>query len=327
MDSSAVLDVRDLTVAVRKSDAEHEVVRGVSFAVGRGEVVGLVGESGCGKSITSLAMMGLLPRGVARVTAGSALLNGFDLIAASDEEVRERRGTELSMIFQEPMTSLNPVFTVGNQLRESIRAHQRVSRREADDRCAQMLKEVGFADPRQALRKYPHELSGGLRQRVMIAMALLGRPALLIADEPTTALDVTIQAQVLQIMRDVCSDLGTAIVLISHDLGVMAEMADRVIVMYAGQVFESASAELLYANHRHPYTEGLLESIPRVDTQVSRLKVIPGRIGALGTQISGCAFGPRCRYAVEDCRRAVPLLDEIEPGHLVRCLRAEEFGR
>jgi oligopeptide/dipeptide ABC transporter ATP-binding protein len=294
-------------------------VNGISFDVAPGETLGIVGESGCGKSVTSLALLGILPR-AGRVTAGTALFEGRDLLHLSDRELRGIRGREVAMIFQDPMTSLNPVLTIGRQIREALETHFGMRRREADKRAAELLDRVGIPSAKARIRDYPHQFSGGMRQRAMIAMALACRPKLLIADEPTTALDVTIQAQILDLLRELVREEGTALIMITHDLGVVAGMCERVNVMYAGMFMETGTADQLFATPRHPYTLGLLESIPRLDaSRREKLKPIPGAPRDMLSPPSACPFQPRCRFEVERSRQEVPPLVEVEPGHFVAC--------
>jgi oligopeptide/dipeptide ABC transporter ATP-binding protein len=294
----------------------------VSFTLKPGRTLGIVGESGCGKSVTALSIMGLLPQPPARIVGGAVLFDGVDLLKLGAAALRELRGDRLAMIFQEPMTSLNPAFTIGNQIAESIRRHRRVSRREARDRTIAMLRQVHIPAPEKRVDEYPHKLSGGMRQRVMIAMALACNPALLIADEPTTALDVTIQAQILDLMRELSEATQTAIMLITHDLGVVAELADDVIVMYAGKVVERTGIAALFADPQHPYTIGLLGAIPKLRGEQSRLATIEGMVPNPLALPSGCRFHPRCPFAIEHCRVAEPPLIEVRPGHDAACWRA-----
>jgi peptide/nickel transport system ATP-binding protein len=319
--SEPLLAVEDLRVAFPGADGRvNRAVDGVSFTVERGRTLGIVGESGCGKSVTSLAVMGLLPKGAAEVS-GAVRFDGRELLTASDRTLRDLRGDRMAMIFQEPMTSLNPAYTVGDQIAEAIVRHRDVSRKEAEGRAIEMLRRVRIPTPEARFHEYPHKLSGGMRQRVMIAMALALDPQLLIADEPTTALDVTIQAQILGLMRRLKEESGTAIVLITHDLGVVAEVCDEVVVMYAGQVVERAPVAELFRFPQHPYTVGLLGSLPRLDARRPRLAAIEGSVPALTRPIEGCRFQGRCPFRVEACA-ALPPLAEVEPGHLSRCWRA-----
>jgi peptide/nickel transport system ATP-binding protein len=319
--SEPLLAVEDLRVAFPGADGGvNRAVDGVSFAVERGRTLGIVGESGCGKSVTSLAVMGLLPKGAAEVS-GAVRFEGRDLLRASDRTLRDLRGDRMAMIFQEPMTSLNPAYTVGDQIAEAIVRHRDVSRAEARRRAIEMLRRVRIPTPEARFRDYPHRLSGGMRQRVMIAMALALDPQLLIADEPTTALDVTIQAQILELMRRLKDESGTAIVLITHDLGVVAEVCDEVVVMYAGQVVERAPVAELFRFPQHPYTVGLLGSLPRLDARRPRLAAIEGAVPTLTRPVEGCRFQGRCPFRVEACA-APPPLAEVAAGHLSRCWRA-----
>jgi oligopeptide/dipeptide ABC transporter ATP-binding protein len=314
-----LLTVEDLEVRFWTRRGTVHAVNGISFDVAAGETLGIVGESGCGKSVTSLALLGILPR-AGRVTSGTAMFGGRDLLRLSDRELRGIRGREVAMIFQDPMTSLNPVLTIGRQIREALETHFGMRRREANKRATELLDRVGIPSAGARLRDYPHQFSGGMRQRAMIAMALACRPKLLIADEPTTALDVTIQAQILDILRELVREEGTALIMITHDLGVVAGMCERVNVMYAGMFMETGTAEQLFATPRHPYTLGLLESIPRLDaSRREQLKPIPGAPRDMLNAPSACPFQPRCRFEVEQSRQEVPPLVEVEPGHRVAC--------
>jgi len=305
-------------------------VNGISFDIAAGETLGIVGESGCGKSVTSLALLGLLARN-GRVTRGSAMFGGRDLLQLKDDELRKIRGREIAMIFQDPMTSLNPVLTVGRQLREPLEAHFGMDRGQADRRATELLDQVGIPNARDRLGDYPHQFSGGMRQRAMIAIALACEPKLLIADEPTTALDVTIQAQILELLRTLVAERDTALIMITHDLGVVAGMCERVNVMYAGLFMETGTASRLFASPRHPYTLGLLESVPRLDAgRRQKLKPIPGSPRNMLSQPSECPFAPRCRFEVEQSRQEVPPLEAIERDHFVRCFNpvpADEWQR
>ncbi|MGE5483471.1 MAG: ABC transporter ATP-binding protein [Ignavibacteriales bacterium] len=296
-------------------------VDGVTFEVGRGETLGIVGESGCGKSVTSLSIMRLIPNPTGRIMNGEILFEGRNLLDLSEAEMRKVRGNEISMVFQEPMTSLNPVFTVGAQISDVIRLHQGLSKKEATGRAIEMLRLVGIPMPQERVKEYPHQMSGGMRQRVMIALALSCNPRLLIADEPTTALDVTIQAQILELMKGLKSEIGMAIILITHDLGVIAEMAERVLVMYAGVIVEESPVALLFEQPLHPYTQGLLASIPCQDTGKSRLHVIKGVVPNPQEMPKGCRFNPRCAYAEGRCLTEAPPLSELGDGRKVRCWR------
>ncbi len=332
--AATLLSVRDLVTTFRARDVVTRAVDGVSFDIPEGASVGLVGESGCGKSVTSLSILRLVPDPPGRIDSGSVLFRDRDLLALPEREMRAVRGDQISMIFQEPMTSLNPVYTVGSQIVEAIRLHRRVSRRAAHERAVEMLRLVGVPSPAENSRSYPHELSGGMRQRVMIAMALSCEPKLLIADEPTTALDVTIQAQILELLSTLQRDLGMSVLLITHDLGIVAEHTSHVLVMYAGKIVESAPVVDLFARPRHPYTRGLLESIPRpraangpageVRPRV-RLKTIEGMVPDLARLPRGCRFAERCPLVVDECREAEPELRPLENGtRSSRCIRAEE---
>ncbi|HVM16180.1 MAG TPA: ABC transporter ATP-binding protein [Gaiellaceae bacterium] len=317
--SEPLLRVEDLRVQFRTGRGTVHAVNGISFEVGRGETLGIVGESGCGKSVSSLALLGILARN-GRVAGGRAHFEGRDLLQLRDAELRHIRGREIAMIFQDPMTSLNPVLTVGRQIREALETHFGMGRREADRRAAELLDQVGIPSPDLRLKDYPHQFSGGMRQRAMIAMALACEPKLLIADEPTTALDVTIQAQILDLLRKLVVDHDTALIMITHDLGVVAGMCERVNVMYAGLFVETGSAEQLFARPRHPYTLGLLQSVPRLDSaRRQRLQPIEGAPPNLLRPPSICPFAPRCRFEVEESRQEVPPLAEIEAGHHVAC--------
>ena len=329
--SRALVEVSDLQVhfgsGARAQGSQIRAVDGVSFRIKRGETLAVVGESGSGKSITSLAIMGLLPRG-GHVAGGRILFDDKDLGTLSPGQMRRMRGTEIGMIFQEPMTSLNPVLTVGEQITERIRTHTGLSLAAAWSQAVETLALVRIPDPHRRATNYPHQMSGGMRQRVMIAMALTCRPKLLIADEPTTALDVTIQAQILDLMRKLQSEFGMAILFITHDLGVVAEMADRVVVMYAGRAVEEASVADIFARPRMPYTRALLRSIPRVDRAVNheqRLETIAGSVPSPAQMPDGCGFHPRCDFAVPACIAEVPRLEDTGGGHMVRCCRWREL--
>ncbi|GDY30684.1 ABC transporter ATP-binding protein [Gandjariella thermophila] len=316
----ALLDVRDLTVTFhRKGARPFTAVDGVSFDVEPGRTVGLVGESGCGKSVTSLAIMGLLPRRGATV-GGSVTFEGTDLLTLSASAMRERRGRDLGMVFQDPLSSLNPVVSIGLQVSEVLERHRGLPRKKAMVEAADLLDKVGIPDPRRRLSEYPHQLSGGMRQRALIAMALACRPRLLIADEPTTALDVTIQAQILALLAELVRDTGTALILITHDLGVVAGLCDEVNVLYAGRVVERAERHALFARPRHPYTNGLLASIPRLDgARGERLRPVRGSVNDNIPWRSGCAFAPRCPNALDVCRLVTPEMVADGPGGLLRC--------
>jgi oligopeptide/dipeptide ABC transporter ATP-binding protein len=312
-----LLEVRDLATEFHTHSGVFRAVDGVSFAISGGKTIGLVGESGCGKSVTALSILRLIAA-PGRVVAGEVRYDGRDLLSLSEKEMRQIRGNKISMIFQEPMTSLNPVMNVGEQVAEAVRLHQHKSRRAAADATVDMFRLVGIASPEQRVRDYPHQLSGGMRQRVMIAMALACRPDLLIADEPTTALDVTIQAQILDLLSRLQGDLDMAILLITHDLGVVAETCEEVIVMYAGRIVEQAPAARLFATPRHPYTVGLLRSIPRLGVKAERLQEIPGVVPPPGAWPKGCKFQDRCQKVADRCRAEEPPLADDDGGK-VRC--------
>jgi len=319
-----LVDVRNLKTVFHTEDGVVPAVDGVSLHINRGETLGVVGESGCGKSVTALSIMRLIATPPGRIASGEIIFNGEDLLKKSEAEMRKIRGNDISMIFQEPMTSLNPVFTVGDQIAEAITLHQGLSKKAALEKTVEMLRLVGIPLPEKRVREYPHQMSGGMRQRVMIAMALSCNPQLLIADEPTTALDVTIQAQILELMKKLKDELGMAIMLITHDLGVIAEMAERVVVMYAGKVVEEGDVHSLFRNPLHPYTEGLLRSIPRIDTPQTRLHVIEGVVPSPLHFPKGCRFHPRCPYATDLCREKEPELTVAGEGRLVSCWYAED---
>jgi oligopeptide/dipeptide ABC transporter ATP-binding protein len=320
-----LLSVSHLRVVFGSERGELAAVDDVGFDVAEGEVLGIVGESGSGKSVTALSIMGLLPKPPARVTAGSITFQGANLLHLSEREMRRVRGPGIGMIFQEPMTSLNPVFPIGDQLMETIRVHERVSPAARRERAVAMLARVGIAEPERRLRDYPHQLSGGMRQRVMIAMALACNPKLLIADEPTTALDVTIQQQILELLLDLREELGMAIVIITHNMGVVAEMADRVLVMYAGRIVERAPVTELFERPAHPYTRGLLESIPTLADERDRLKTIPGMLPNPADLPRGCRFEPRCQWRIAECTAAVPSLMPLREEHESACIRQHEL--
>jgi peptide/nickel transport system ATP-binding protein len=322
MTDAPLIEVRDLRVTFRGDDGRTTyAVDAVDLAVARGATLGLVGESGCGKSVTSLAVMGLLPKQSAEVT-GSIRFDGFDLLDIPDQVRRDLRGNRLAMIFQEPMTSLNPSFTIGDQIIESILRHRGGSRSAARKRTIELLRRVHIPSPERRIDEYPHKLSGGMRQRVMIAMALACDPHLLIADEPTTALDVTLQAQILDLMRELKAESGAAIILITHDLGVVAEVCDEVAVMYAGEVVERADVDALFASPQHPYTVGLLGSIPRLDQRTSHLATIEGIVPNMAAPPHGCRFAARCPFVENACTTAPPAFSEVSPGHWSRCIRS-----
>ncbi|PHN51778.1 ABC transporter ATP-binding protein [Pseudomonas syringae] len=314
-----VLSISDLTV--RFAGAPANVVDGVSFSVKRGKTLAIVGESGCGKSVTSMGLMGLLPT-TAKVDASDSLLIDEALLGMSEERLLDVRGNRMAMIFQEPMTSLNPVFTIGEQIAESVMRHQGLSDKAARQRALDMLEKVRVPDARQRLDAYPHELSGGMRQRAMIAMALANDPALIIADEPTTALDVTIQAQILSLIANLQTETGTAMILITHDLGVVAEVADEVMVMYAGRVVESGPVKTLFDDPQHPYTIGLMGSMPSIGPREGRLATINGRVPTPAEMPGGCRFAGRCPFVIQQCRDERPPLLELSPEHFAACIRA-----
>jgi peptide/nickel transport system ATP-binding protein len=318
-----LLEIRGLKTWFATDAGDIHAVDGVDLAVERGETLGVVGESGCGKSVTALSVMKLIPMPPGRIVAGQILWRGRDLVPLAPRAMRAIRSREIAMVFQEPMTSLNPVYAVGEQIAEVLRLHQKLGRRAALERAIEMLRLVHIAQPERRAGDYPHQFSGGMRQRVMIAMALACNPQLLIADEPTTALDVTIQAQILELLAELKSKLGMAVMLITHAMGVIAETAQRVVVMYAGKVIEEATVQVLFSAPRHPYTQGLIRSIPRIDraaTHRTRLEAIPGTVPSLLDPAPGCRFAARCPYVREGCRRETPPLREIGPGHKVACV-------
>jgi peptide/nickel transport system ATP-binding protein len=319
-----LLEIEGLQTQFHSNGRVIPAVDGVTLYVGQGETLGIVGESGCGKSVTSLSIMRLLPKSGARIAGGTIRYKGQDLLALSEAEMRGIRGDEVAMIFQEPMTSLNPVYTIGRQMSEMVRLHRGYSKAQAREHAIEMLKKVQIPRAEKIIDEYPHQLSGGMRQRVMIAMAMSCDPDLLIADEPTTALDVTIQAQILDLMRDLREKQGTSILLITHDLGVVAEMCHRVVVMYAGQVVEQADVVTLFQRPAHPYTQGLMRSIPKVDADEERLDSIPGNVPLPGTVEHGCRFASRCPHVMEKCLADAPPLFSLEGGQQSRCwLNAE----
>lgn len=314
-----LLEIKGLKTHFLSEERVIPAVDGVDIAVKKGEVLGIVGESGCGKSVTSLTVMRLLPKTGARVAEGEILYKGKNLLQLSEDEMRHIRGNEIAMIFQEPMTSLNPVHTIGDQLCEAVMLHRGYTKKQAREHSIEMLKKVHIPRAEKIMDEYPHQLSGGMRQRVMIAMAMSCEPELLIADEPTTALDVTIQAQILDLMRELRDQQGTSIMMITHDLGVVAEMCHRVVVMYAGQVVEQADVYTLFENPSHPYTQGLMKSIPKVDLDQDRLDSIPGNVPLPGSIKQGCRFASRCSYKEEKCLKDAPPLFELENGQQSRC--------
>src|SRR5215472_827063 len=318
----ALLEVQNLGTYFDTEGGAFRAVDGVSFSLAPGRTLGIVGESGCGKSVTALSIMGLIPSPPGRIASGEILFEGVDLLKLKPAEMRERRGNQISMIFQEPMTSLNPAFTVGDQIVEVILRHRPVTKQQASEHAIEMLRRVRIPSPERRFEEYPHKLSGGMRQRVMIAMALACDPKLLIADEPTTALDVTIQAQILDLMRRLRDETGAAIIVITHDLGVIAEIAYEVIVMYAGRVIERAEVGALFRDPQHPYTIGLLGSIPRLTAEQARLTTIEGVVPNPLAMPIGCRFHPRCPFATDECRSVDPPLREIKPGQFAACIRA-----
>ena len=321
-----VLEVKDLVTTFRIGKKEYEVLRGVSFDIEENETLCMVGESGCGKSVTTLSIMDLLPNN-GRVVSGSIKLNGQELTTLSPKERNALRGKQMGMIFQEPMTALNPLLTIGRQMTEGLRLHLGMSREEAYETAVSYLEKVGIANPGDRMKQYPFQLSGGLRQRVMIAMVMAAQPSLLIADEPTTALDVTIQKQVLVLLNRLKKDVSTGILFITHDLGVVAEIADRVIILYSGRKVEEGSIEAIFSRPLHPYTVGLMKAVPNVDVDDFDIHPIPGTFPNITEEIGGCRFHPRCPYATDRCRTEVPAEMEIAPGHFVCCHKVEEEHR
>ncbi|MGA7325270.1 MAG: ABC transporter ATP-binding protein [Rhodomicrobium sp.] len=321
--TSPILDIRGLKVHFKTDDGIVQAVDGIDLTIGRGETVGVVGESGCGKTVTAMAVLKLIAMPPGLIAGGQILWQGRDLVPLRNKDLDVIRSKEIAIVFQEPMTSLNPAYSVGYQIAEVIRQHESVGRRESLERAIEMLALVQIPNPRRRVHDYPHQFSGGMRQRVMIAMALSCNPALLIADEPTTALDVTIQAQIIDLLADIKSRLGMAIMLITHSMGVVAETAQRVAVIYAGKIIEEATADDLFERPHHPYTQGLIRSIPRVDRAAAdktRLEAIPGTVPRLINPPIGCRFAPRCQFASAVCREAEPRLREISPGHKVACV-------
>jgi len=322
-----ILEIKNLKTYFYTYEGVAKAVDGVSYALAKGEPLGVVGESGCGKSVTALSVLRLIPVPPGKIMGGKILFKGENLLDLSEDEMRKIRGNRISMIFQEPMTSLNPVFTVGNQIEETFKLHQGLSKKEAREKTVEMLRLVNIPSPERAVMRYPHELSGGMRQRVMIAMALACNPEILIADEPTTALDVTIQAQILDLMNKLKEELGMAIILITHNLGVVAETAKRVIVMYAGKIVEEAETKMLFGDPQHPYTMGLLKSIPILGDKIRhgkvRLNEIPGVVPSLYELPSGCKFSTRCPSVMDICKEKEPELKEIEKGHFSSCWLTE----
>jgi peptide/nickel transport system ATP-binding protein len=322
-DSRPLLDIRGLKTHFKTDDGMVRAVDGVDILINRGETVGVVGESGCGKTVTAMSVLKLIAMPPGQIVAGQILYDGRDLVPLNTRQLDEIRSKEIAIVFQEPMTSLNPVYTVGDQIAETLRRHMGMNKKQSRDRTIELLSLVQIPNPQRRIDDYPHQFSGGMRQRVMIAMALACNPKLLIADEPTTALDVTIQAQILDLMQDLKSRFGMAIMLITHAMGVVAEVTQRVVVMYAGRVVEEATVERLFANPRHPYTQGLIRSIPRIDlaaTQKVRLEAIRGTVPSLLRPPPGCRFAARCKFAKPECSAAQPELREVEPGHKVACI-------
>ncbi|MEK7270708.1 MAG: ABC transporter ATP-binding protein [Planctomycetota bacterium] len=322
-----LLSIRDLRTQFMTEGGLVRAVDGISLSVGAGETVAVVGESGCGKSVTALSILRLIASPPGRIAGGTIEFEGLDLLSMPEKAMRRIRGKKIAMVFQEPQTSLHPVFTVGFQVAEPLLLHEKISRRAGRARAIELLRRVGIADPESRVDDYPHQLSGGMKQRAMIAMALACKPSLLIADEPTTALDVTVQSQILALLKDLQRDLGMSVLLITHDLGIVAEVADRVAVMYAGRIVETADVRALFASPRHPYTVGLFDSLPRVGEIRARLRAIPGQVPDPAAFPEGCRFHPRCPLAIDRCRSEVPLLREISPGHASACHRAEEVKR
>ncbi len=325
---STLLTVRNLRVGLRTPAGTVCAVNDVSFSVDPGETVALVGESGCGKTMTALSILRLVPAPAARIVGGSILFEGRDLLSLSEREMRQVRGRQAAMVFQDPMSSLNPVLTIGTQLSEGLRFHLGYTRKQADDRAIELLQMVGIPDAGSRIKQYPHQFSGGMRQRVMIALALSCSPKLIVADEPTTALDVTIQADVLELMKDLTVRLGVSLILITHNLGIVAHYADRINVMYAGRLVETGMAKAIFSRPRHPYTKGLLNSVPRIDRDRKKpLIPIVGQPPDLAEPAPGCAYQPRCKWAVERCAASTPPLRQITEGHCSACFLAEDLDR
>ena len=317
--SETILEIKDLCVEFQTVEGKVQAVDHLSYTLHKGEKLGIVGESGSGKSVSSLAMLQLIPNPPGRVTGGEILYKGQDLVRLSEKEMQKLRGNEISMIFQEPMTSLNPIIQCGKQIAESLRLHRGMNKKEAMQEAVRMMKEVGIANPEIRVHEYPHQMSGGMRQRVMIAMALACRPQILIADEPTTALDVTIQAQILDLIRDLNRETGTAVLFITHDLGVVSELCDTVIVMYTGHIVEQAPVKDLFRNPKHPYTVGLLNAIPSITKDRKPLQTIEGMVPNPTERVEGCSFWPRCPHASERCRKQEPPVTGLGEDRLVRC--------
>jgi len=325
-----LLEVEGLRVEFKTRNGIARVIDDLHLSVMPGETLGVVGESGCGKSMTALSIMGLVPIPPGRIAAGKIMLDGEDLLQVSESRMREVRGNEISMIFQEPMTSLNPVYSVGNQIAETARLHEGLSARAARDRAVEMLHAVGIPAPDKRVDEFPHQLSGGMRQRVMIAMALTCKPRVLIADEPTTALDVTVQAQIFDLLQDLQEQTGTAIILITHDMGAIAEMAHRAMVMYAGRKIEQASVDEILTNPKHPYTQGLIACVPHMTSnpnpEPARLQEIPGVVPAMTALGKGCPFAPRCAHAMDQCRSQMPNIETVDENHLAACHLNAQLG-
>ncbi len=322
-----LLEVKGLKTHFFTSGGVVKAVDGISYDVAPGETVAVVGESGCGKSVGAMSILRLIPDPPGKTVGGEIIFQGRDLLELPDDEMRDVRGRDIGMIFQEPMTSLNPVLSIGRQLTETVEHHLKVSRAQAMERAVELLGLVGISEPHRRLKQYPHHLSGGMRQRVMIAMSLACEPKLIIADEPTTALDVTIQAQILELMKNLTRELGVAMIIITHNLGVVARYADRVNVMYAGRIVESGTAEEIYHNPKHPYTLALLRSVPRMDQpRGAKLEPVDGQPPDLTKLDSGCSFRPRCRFAADGCAEAQPALEEVAPGHISACFEKDHVG-
>ena len=324
LQKSPLLEIRELSVHFFTEEGVVRAVERVGFEIHPGEILSLVGESGCGKSVTGLSILRLIPSPPGRVVSGEILFDGLRLLELEEKEMEKVRGNEIAMIFQEPMTSLNPVFTIGDQIVEAILFHQKLDKTEARRKAIEMLDRVKIPSPETRIDAYPHQLSGGMRQRAMIAMALSCQPKLLIADEPTTALDVTIQAQILQLLKEIQREMGMAVMLITHDLGVVSEIADRVAVMYAGRIVEVAPIEAIFSQMRHPYTKGLLDSIPRLEERRERLNAIPGQVPNPMDLPVGCKFHPRCSLMIEECKKEEPPLFQVNGDHYSRCIRWRE---